>query len=266
MRQALATTLLLFLLGASARGRADEPVTAPPRPLADWTHDYAIGARLRGVFVTPAMLAPFVQTTSSLQSMSGGVEFIYRRRTYDVVTSLDLMFAHMQDGNFLGNGHDPSQDTHFVQFGGFGQLSLLSIDVSIIGHTKLARWLELRYGAGVGLGLMLGDVMIVNNGRQCTAQNFTDGKQCYPRSQDGTVDAPLGRPDSEAKLKATEKAGAIDLADTPHRHATNDKPPVLVVINVLVGLRFQVHKHLAFDVELGFRDAIFVGGGFHVLF
>jgi hypothetical protein len=227
---------------------------------------YALGARVRGVWMTPAMLSPYVQTTSGLQSFAGGAEFIVRKPTYDVVTSLDLTFLSLTDGNFLGNGHDPSQDTHYVQFGSFGQLTFLSADVSILGHTALGRFVELRYGAGVGLGLVIGDVLIINNGRQCTSQNYSDLSKCYPHTPDGRVDIPLGRPDTEAKLKATEQPGVVDLADDPHRHATNNKPPVMVVLNIQAGLRVKVHRHLAFDLDVGFRDAIFFGGAFHALF
>lgn len=240
---------------------------AQSRP-TDLDHDerFALGARLRGVWVTPQMLAPFVSTSSGLSSIAGGAEFIYRKRTYDVVTSLDLMFINLADGNFLGNGRDPTQDTHYVQFGGFGQLTFLSADVSIIGHSSLTRWLEVRYGAGVGLGLVVGDVRVINNGRQCTSQNYLDTSQCYPHTPDGRVNIPLNQPDAEARLKATEQAGSIDLADDPHRHVTDNKPPLMVVLNVQLGLRVKVQRHLAFDVDVGFRDAIFFGGALHVSF
>jgi hypothetical protein len=212
------------------------------------------------------MIGAVAQTDSSLSSIAGGVEFSVRKRHYDVVTSLDLMFLNLADANFLQSGRDPAQDTHWVQFGPFGALDFLSVDVSIIGHTPLARWLELRYGGGVGLGLLLGDVRVVTNGTQCTAQNFRDPSRCYPHSADGSVDIPLNRPDTQQKLAATEKPGSIDLAADPHWHVTDNKPPVMPVLNVQLGLRFLVSRHLGFDIDAGFRDALFFGGAFHGLF
>ena len=47
---------------------------------------------------------------------------------------------------------------------------------------------------------------------------------------------------------------------------TDDKPPVVPVLNLQIGLRFLVARHLAFDVDAGFRDALFFGGAFHGLF
>jgi hypothetical protein len=232
---------------------------------AEDDHKYAVGARIRGVFATRAMLSAFLAASTELNTMSGAAEFIVRRRTFDIVTSLDLTFISLRDGNFLGAGRDPSQDTHFTQFGDFGQLSMLSADVSIIGHSSVARWLELRYGAGVGLGLVIGDVKVITNSRSCTAENAGDGTKCFPISPTvGPI--PLGQPDTQAKLNATQDPAKVDIADDPHYHVTRNKPPVIPVVNFLFAFRFKVHKHLAFDVETGFRNAIFVGGAFHALF
>lgn len=253
-RFAFALALVTASLGVA---RADDA--------APINHKYALGAYIRGIFVTPLMMAPFVQTKSGMSSMSGGAQFEYRTPSYDVVTSLDLSFIDVADGNFLGVNHDASVDTHYLQFGPFGQLDFLSVDVSLIGHHWLTNWLEIRYGGGVGLGAVLGDVKIINNGTQCTQQNFLDGTKCYPVSPTvGPI--PLGQPDTEGKLKQTENGATSDTAQDPHRHVSSDKPPAMAVVNLLIGLRFKVQRHVAFDVELGFRDAIFFGGGFHYLF
>ena len=38
------------------------------------------------------------------------------------------------------------------------------------------------------------------------------------------------------------------------------------VVNLLVGLRVYPVKHMAITWEIGFRDAMFTGFGFHYLF
>lgn len=255
-----ASALVLCLVAATAEAQ-------------ELDHKYELGARVRGIFLTPTMIGAVAQTSSSMNSLAIGGEFVVRHRTWDVVTSLDFSFVDISDGNFLGNDHsqpggvrDPSQDTHYIQFGNFGQLTFISTDVSIIGHTALGKWVELRYGAGVGLGGFVGVIKMTNNGRQCTLSNYRDGSQCYPHAPNVGVDIPLGRPDTEAKLKATEKSGAIDLADDPHRHVSPDVPPVVPVLNVILGLRFRLAKHVALDVEGGFRNMMFLGAGLRALF
>jgi hypothetical protein len=38
------------------------------------------------------------------------------------------------------------------------------------------------------------------------------------------------------------------------------------VLNILIGAKFRVHKHVSVQVELGFRDAMFFGAGLHYWF
>src|SRR5262249_37223644 len=105
-----------------------------------------------------------------------------------------------------------------------------------------------------------GDVLLTNNGTQCTKANAGDITQCYPSG------IKLGQPDTEAKLKATENPSAIDTAQDPHRHVASDKPPAMAVWHGLIALRLIAHPHPATTVELGFRDAIFAGAAVHYLF
>lgn len=224
---------------------------------------YQLGARVRGIFVTNAMMSPFLAagTGTSMESWSLGLEFTYRRPSFDVVTSLDFSWLDVHDGNYLGAGHDPSQDTHYVQF---RNLSFLSADVSIIGYHKFLPWLELRYGGGLGLGWVPGDVLLTNNGPQCTTANAKDESQCYPINTGPINGKPTAQ--QEADLKRSQQPGAEDTAETPHRHVTGDKPPVMGVVNLLVGLRFYPLPRLAITYELGFRNAIFTGVGISYLF
>jgi hypothetical protein len=241
---------------APTRAQSAVPGAAQSAELnADWRH--ALGARVRGLFVTPAMMAPYLKNSTGMEGASFAVEYIYRYPAFDVVTSLDMSFVNPHDGNYLSNigDHPPELDTHYTQF---RNLSFLSADVSIIGHHAW-NWFELRYGAGLGLGVVFGDVLLTNNGSPGCATSPGDTTQCYP------LGIMLNQPDTEAKLKATE-TGQLDTAGSPHRHVSTDKPPVMGVLNILVGANFRVHRHGMLQVEVGFRDAIFVGVGGHYIF
>lgn len=253
------STAWLLVLAAAATAHAQ-----PLPPEYQYKEpQFALGARVRGIWVTQTMLSPFLNASTNLQNTSLGIEFIYRRVKYDVVTSLDFSFISPDDGNYLSSGHDPAVDTHYVQF---RDLNFLSADVSIIGHTWLTRWLELRYGGGVGLGVVLGDVLLTNNSDQCTLANAGDLRLCHPLGIDLTA------PTHEAQLKATEGQPGQplpppgDTAGTPHRHVSADKPPVMAVVNIVLGFNFRLHRHVSAQVEVGFRDAIFFGVGAHYWF
>ena len=240
-------------------GKAAKPLDASP-PSELGTHQ--IGVRARYLFVTKAMLGIYFadNTGTQMNSWSVGMEYVYRKpgKSYDIVTSLDFSWLNVDDGNYLGSGHDPSLDTHYTQF---RDLSFISADVSIIGFHKFTNWFELRYGGGLGIGYAPGDVLLTTNAN-CTAANATDTTKCYP-----TVTGPIvGKPTAqqEAALKATE-GGGTDTAQTPHRHS-GDNIPVMGVVNLLVGFRFYPTPHLAITADIGFRDAMFVGAGMHYLF
>lgn len=200
-----------------------------------------------------------------MESFSTALEFAYRRPRVDVVTSLDWSALNLHDGNYLAKGRPAELDTHYVQFGSFGQFSFLSLDVAIIGHYPVRRWFELRYGGGFGLGLLLGDVRLTNNSTNCTIANAGSPDSCHPVSPTIGPIVP-GSAGFEDKLRATEDATAVDTAQNPHRHVTSDKPPVMVVINAVLGIRFYPTAKWAIDIDGGFRNAFFLGLSLHRLF
>jgi hypothetical protein len=158
----------------------------------------------------------------------------------------------------------------------FRNLSFLSADVSIIGHHKFAPWFELRYGAGLGVGWVPGDVLETNNGPACNAANANDPSKCYPGAQvpggapiPGGTGPIIGKPTplQEATLQANMAPdNGSDTNVSPYRHATGSKPPAMGVVNILLGFRFFPMPKLAITVEVGFRDAMFTGMGVHYRF
>lgn len=250
-------------------GIAEEPAppgkppltTESPPPGDVGTHQ--LGVRARYLFVTKAMLGLYfdANTGTQMNSWSVGMEYVYRKpgKSYDIVTSLDFSMLNVDDGNYLGAGHDPSLDTHYTQF---RDLSFISADVSIIGFHKFARWFELRYGGGLGIGYVPGDVLITTNGPQCNAANAKDPTQCYPVSTGPIVGKPTAA--QEGALQGSMN-GQTDTNTTPHRHP-GDKPPVMGVVNLVVGFRFYPTEHLGITVDIGFRDAMFTGLNLHYLF
>ncbi len=242
---------------------APEPGTPDPTkkfvPL-DWKH--AIGAYARYVFVTELMLKPYLETATPLNSFAVGLQYIHRFAKFDVVTSLDFTWLAINDGNWLAKGNDPSLDTKYVQF---DKLSFLSADVAIIGHHAFNDWLEIRGGAGLGLGVVFGNVYNTNNSNQiCNKDTAGDTSKCFPISP--TV-GPIyvNQPDAEQKLKATEDSSREDTAQNPHRKNAF-KPPVMAVLNIMMALNFRLHRHVSTQIEVGFRDAMFVGAGLHYHF
>ena len=221
----------------------------------DWKN--AIGAYARYLFVTELMLKPYLSSATAMNSFAVGLTYSRRYDKFDVVTSLDFSWLAINDGNWLAKGNDPALDTHYVQF---DKLSFLSADVAIIGHHAFNDWLELRGGAGLGLGVVFGNVLTTNDSNQvCNKQTAHDTSKCYPISP--TVGPIyLNQPDTNDKLKKTEDSSRLDTAQNPHRNNSN-KPPVMAVLDIMMALNFRLHRHVSLQVEAGFRDAMFVGVG-----
>lgn len=236
-----------------------EPDPAPAPRLSGLT-PHEIGVRVRGLFVPRSFFNPYLQAATSMESFSTGIEYVWKRDKFDVVTSLDFSWLPVKDGNYLANNHPANLDTKYVEF---RNLSFLSADVSVIGHNLLTSWLEIRYGGGLGLGVVFGDVLVTNNWTMCTAENAENLALCHPQGVD------LLSPNKEAQLKATEQPGARDTAQNPHRTVSGDKPPVMGVLNLLLGLRFYpkpTDKRWSLTVETGFRMALFAGVSGHFRF
>src|SRR5437868_6732657 len=162
--------------GANASGDAAKPAdSSAPIPTTSEEIVYALGARVGGLFVPGGVLSPFLQQYSALDSGSGAIQFTRRKGTLDIVLSLDFSWYNPPDGNWLGANKDPALDTHYVQF---HHLSMLSLDVAFLWHHDVLPWLAILVGGGVGLGVVLGDIWLIN-GSTCTAANAGDPTQCH---------------------------------------------------------------------------------------
>ena len=264
----------------TAPGRATARRESAPVPTSDSNRVlYALGLRGRYLAVPGFMLDPFLLHHTELHSGGVGLEFTRRKGQLDIVLSLDFSWYNPPNGNFLGKNKDPALDSHYTEFRG---LSFLSLDVAFIWVHDLAPWIAIMLGGGVGIGVVFGDIWTINNSSQvCTRDNAGDPSKCYPVSRDSYVNA-MGQtveigairpsdPDFQRKLDATSQAQVncmktpgADCRDTsghPYYHKSEDKPPVMVVVNFILGFKFKLHRHFNFNVSGGFRDGFIVGGG-----
>ncbi|MEO6952964.1 MAG: hypothetical protein ABI321_14255 [Polyangia bacterium] len=238
------------------------PQKAAPRfDPTDWKNAIAVYARY--LFVTNLMLKPYLTAATELNSYAVGMQYIRRFDKFDVVTTLDFSWLALNSGNWLGKGNDPSVDTKYVQF---DKLSFLSADVAIVGHHAFNNWLELRGGAGLGLGVVFGDVLTTSNSNQvCNKQTASHTSECYPIAPAPIGAIKIGQADTESKLKATQQSSQLDTAQNPHRSKAT-KPPVMAVVDIFIALNFRLHRNVSAQVEVGFRDAMFTGANFQYHF
>lgn len=263
LRASLLLASLALVLGlVCSTGAARAQMLAPP-PAPTEAGPHALGLRARWLTVPGWAIAPYVDAHTELNAgWSVGLEYLYRRPAFDVVVSVDYSWLEARSGNYLGGGNDPATETHFIRF---DRLSSISADVSLIGHWNLTPWMEIRFGGGLGIGGVLGNLYQINSNSGCTKENAGDSTVCYPKNV-----GPIQKVD-EATVQKLESVGCTpDFAnngmDTPSHPCLRkvDTYPfnarVVPVLNVLLGLRFRAHKNVYIHVDGGFRLAAFYLG------
>lgn len=212
---------------------------------------YGLAWRLRWVSVPKWMLNLFTKKNVPLSSYATAIEFFRRKGEFDFIMSLGYQNMSPPDGNWLGRGHDASIDTDFVQFKGLG---FWSIDASFVWHSFFTDWFGMHYGAGLGLGIMRGQMLRTSNGG-CTEGNAGNVADCHPTVCTSTSC-------TDAQLAPTQGTGVDDPTDS-HRFVDPNVPPALPIVNVVVGVDFRLPRVRGWEAKLegGFYNAFFMGGG-----
>jgi phage tail protein X len=243
------------VLSLAGPARAQTPPAAPSgtavaaAPAASSRYVYGGGLRARWVSVPGWLLSLFLQESVPLSSYAVGGEFLIRKDDKDIVIGLAYQRMSPPDGNWLGRGKSADLDTDLLQF---RNLALLGIDASYIWHLRFNDYVGFRYGAGLGIALVIGKLLRVS-AAGCTPSNVGDTRACRPR-----YCPPEGC--TEAMHAATE-GPADDGPANPHRFAEPDVPPALPIVNFTAGFDFRIPsvKGLELRLEGGVYDAFFLG-------
>jgi len=231
----------------SAGALAEEIPAQRPADLS-----YGVAARLRWITVPSWLLNLFTKKNVPLSTWGTGLELFRRKANFDIVLSFNYQNMSPPEGNWLGKGHDATTDTDYVQFSG---LALWGADVSFIWHTLFNEWFGMHYGAGIGVAYIPGNIYRTSNGPQCTEENAGNINQCYPVGVTPTGGSTL-------RLTPSILTPGPDDQNNPHRFADPNKPSVLPIVNVVIGVDFRLPQVRGWEARLegGFYDAFFLGG------
>src|SRR5262245_36445192 len=223
---------------------------APAARAADLS--YGVAARLRWVTVPAWLLNLFTKKNVPLSSWGTGIEFFRRKANFDLVLSFSYQNMSPPDGNWLGKGHMASIDTDYVQFSG---LALWGVDLSFVWHAPINEWFGIHFGAGIGVAYVAGDILRTSNAG-CTEANAGDFTMCKP------VGSTYNPSSNTLTLSPTTLLPGPDDNANPHRFADPNVPPVLPIVNLLVGVDFRLPQVRGWEarIEGGFYNAFFLGG------
>ncbi len=194
---------------------------------------YGVAVRLVWVSVPGWLLNQFTKKNVPLSSWGTGIQAFRRKGNFDIALAFNYQNMSPPNGNWLGSSATAATDVSYLQFRSF---ALYGFDASFIWHAFFTDWFGMHYGAGVGIGIMGGDILRTKAlDGNCTAANAGDPNQCTHNS-------------------IASIASTAPLADVP---------AAVPILNAVLGVDFRVPTLRGWEarIEGGFYDAFFLGGG-----
>jgi hypothetical protein len=208
--------------------------------------EYGVGVRLRSVWVPRSVLQLFVtRAAAGAHDYGVGVDLTRRRGSTELQLGFEFEHVNVGQGVWINKGDNvamgdeadyvlgPDQST-----GSGNQFGWFTLEFSFFNHADLTPWLAVRYGAGLGLGVLIGELDHYNILCAPGATNASPEPGCVPPRFQGTGTYSEGQ---ETLVK-------YDLGT-----------PVFPVVNAVVGLQFKPTEHTTINLEGGIRTLPFIG-------
>jgi hypothetical protein len=235
MRWCAAAALLAAVAGGAQNAQAqaalgdDDDDQPPPETQPTLTEEadkahFGVGLRLRGVFLPKGLIELFVERAAGGGNHLGlGLEVVRRKGNFEISLGFEYESLAATDGVWIDKGDEiPQDDPDLVEFDNFGWYG---VDVSFIWQQELAKMVALRYGAGLGIGIISGDVLRTDY--RCMSDDVNSCSR-----------------DPAAQNDRTPEDGI---------------PPVFPIINFLIGVQIRPTDNIAINLEGGIRTLPFLG-------
>jgi len=204
--------------------------------------EYGVGLRLRSVWVPKAILELFLVRAEGAQNIGYGVDLTRRRGTSELQLGFEYERINVGEGVWINKNDNVAtgSEADYVlspKHSGH-QLGWFTVEFTFINHTEINKTLSVRYGGGLGVGVILGELdhyNIVCNG----ATNSNPEPGCVPTRFGGTADY------------SPDPGGETQVA--------YNLPPVFPVVNAILGLQIKPSDKLTINIEGGIRTLPFVG-------
>lgn len=210
--------------------------------------DFGVGVRLRSIWLPRSILELFVtRAAGGAHNYGIGVDLTRRRGTTELQLGFEYEHINIGQGVYINKGDDVAagDEADYVlgpdaarhQFGWF------TIEFTFLNHAEINKTFSIRYGGGIGLGILTGEIDHYNI--LCTsATNSAPEPGCVPPRFGGTG----------MYTERTETLVAYGL------------PPVFPVVNAILGLEIKPTDKMTINIEGGIRTLPFVGVSSSVFF
>jgi len=200
---------------------------------------YFLGARFRLLWVPSFLVNLFadVEDWGGAINPGAGLEFTYRKNTFDIVTSLWWQgFSTGGPGFMKGQG---DQRTEMEEIN--SKLNAFYLSADFLWSHPFNDVLAFTYGAGIGVGIVTGSLV--------RTEAYFQGGNWHPCTSAGS-----GEGDNPQYCEATGGQYGVDENDSG-----GDVPPVVPWIALDLGLRIKPHRNFMMRVDLGVGLGFFLG-------
>jgi hypothetical protein len=229
-----------------AKEHTPPPDPAPAEELSPI--EYGVGIRARSVWVPKAILELFVdRSAGGAQNFGFGVDLTRRRGTTELQLGFEYERINVGQGVWINRGDTvPTDEADFVlgPDASGHQLSWFTVEFTFLNHAEINKTFAVRYGGGLGLGIVLGELDHYNIICGAGSTNEAPEPGCVPPRFGGQGTYSEG---SEVQV-------AYNL------------PPVFPVVNAIVGLQIRPTENVTINVEGGIRTLPFFGVSGSVFF
>ncbi len=202
---------------------------------------YILTPRIRAITIPDFIFDAFLERHSSHwedgPNLAYGLEFTLRKPTYDLVFAFEYADLSQPDNWFLEKD-DPARKADWTTF----PLALTSLTIGIQWFYEISDVFGLYMGAGLGAGLVIGEVEKTDPSVECIGALGDD------KNADRLDEAPC-TVNGEPQLDQTPGSTEVE----------NRVPPVLPLINLYFGAQFTIYKNVVLKLDVGFNDYFYSG-------
>ncbi len=210
-----------------------------------------VGFRGRYLFVPDSLLDIWYESHEGqdierphVRAYSLGLEFVVRGDEANGIFYVDYLSSLIKPGYWDDRDSPPDYlDGSYIEPEFFG---LVMIGANYAYEIHATNWFSVMFGAGIGIAIKTGNLVEWDPGEPAGSSGADNTEQdCGP--------------DSPAYERALELQCANDgpLAGVP---------PVLPILDVNLGVRFNVNDHASIRVEGGLHDMLYLGGSLGITF
>lgn len=201
---------------------------------------WMVGARWRMIMVPDWLLDAFmdfpangIQPPSVTINQAAGIEFTTRKNRFSITGA--VWWAGYNSNVFIANEAGTTGDPEYIE----SSINLLMFTVDFVHSYMFNDWIGITYGAGLGLGVKLAGGLERN-------EAYRDEGE-FARCERGTADS---------------------LCESDGYYNENDPNvwPVYPWINILLGIRFKVFRHLEINVDGGVGLGFLFGARVNYIF